>query len=189
MVVFVVLDGLDASGKSTQAERLREFLVMRGGAVYTRIHPSNDCWAGISARRFLLCEGRSAHLISAILYTFDVLWSIVITPWWLYDYVIFVRYLMGTAYLPSPLDRFAYRFFALILPRPEYKFYLAVSPEEARRRIVESRSSQEMFESLEQLREVGVRALSLARMDGWIIIDANKSEEEVESQIRENLIR
>jgi dTMP kinase len=189
MVVFVVLDGLDASGKSTQAERLREFFVGRGRSVYTRIHPSDDCRAGVGARRFLLCKGRSAHLISAILYTFDVLRSIAITPWWLYDYVIFVRYLMGTAYLPSPLDRFAYRFFASTLPRPEFKFFLDVEPEEAHRRIVESRSSQEMFESLEQLRKVGVRALSLARIDGWVIIDANKSEEEVESQIRENLTR
>ena len=187
MVVFLVLDGLDASGKSTQAERLMEFLVGRGSSVYIRYHPSNDCWAGVGARRFLLCKGRSAHLVSAILYILDVLQSIVITPWWLYEYVIFVRYLMGTAYLPSPLDRLTYRFFALTLPRPEYKFYLAVSPEEARRRIVESRRNEEMFESLEQLRKVGVRALSLAMMDGWIIVDANRLEEDVERQIRENL--
>jgi thymidylate kinase len=41
-----------------------------------------------------------------------------------------------------------------------------------------------MFESLELLRKVRDRALSLARMDGWTIVDANRSEEDVETQIQ-----
>jgi dTMP kinase len=186
-LVFVVLDGLDASGKSTQAGRLRRRLAGRGKTVYVRIHPSVDCWAGVRTRRFLQSEGRSAHFASAIFYILDVLRSVVRCPWWLYDYVVFVRYLMGTAYLPDPLNRIAYSFFAAILPRPRYKLFLDVDPEEAHRRIVENRSEREMFESLEQLRKVGGRALSLARVFGWTIIDANKPEDEVERQIHSAL--
>ena len=182
-MVFVVLDGLDASGKSTQAGKLRRHLAGRGKTVYVRIHPSDDCWAGVMTRRFLQSEGRGAHFASAIFYIIDVLRSVVRCPWWLYDYVVFVRYLMGTAYLPDPLNRIAYSFFAAILPRPIHKFFLDVEPQEARRRIVENRSDKEMFESLEQLKKVGGKALSLAQAFGWTIIDANRLEDEVERQI------
>lgn len=183
-MVFIVLDGLDASGKSTQARRLRESLTKRGKSVYVRIHPSDDNWAGVRTKRFLLSKGRSAHFASAIFYVLDVMRSTVLCPWGLHDYVVFVRYLMGTAYLPSPLYKIAYHFFATIIPRPRHKFFLNVDPEEAYRRIVESRSELEMFESLELLRKVRNRALSLARMDGWTIVDANRSEEDVETQIQ-----
>jgi dTMP kinase len=182
-LVFVVLDGLDASGKSTQAGRLRRHLAGLGRTVYVRIHPSVDCCVGVMTRQFLQSEGKSAHFASAIFYILDVLRSVVRCPWWLYDYVVFVRYLMGTAYLPDPLNRIAYGFFAAILPRPRHKLFLDVDPEEAHRRIVENRSEREMFESLVQLRKVGGRALSLALVFGWTIIDANRPEEEVERQI------
>ena len=40
-----------------------------------------------------------------------------------------------------------------------------------------------MFESLAQLEKINVRALSLARINGWTMVDANGPEEEVERQI------
>ncbi len=183
-MVFVVFDGLDASGKSTQALRLRDFLTRQGESVYVRIHPSGDNWAGVLARRFLLSQGRSAHFASAIFYIVDVISSILRCPWWVYNHIVFVRYLMGTAYLPPPLHRILYHFFAAILPRPGYKFYLDVDPEEAHRRILEDRSELEMFESPDQLRKVGAKALYLARMNGWAIIDGNGPREDVEKRIR-----
>jgi dTMP kinase len=186
-VVFIVIDGLDASGKTTQAERLRDSLRRRGLTVFTRFHPSDDHWAGIKARRFLLAEGRSAHFCSAIFYILDVLSSILRTPWRLYDYVIYVRYLMGTAYLPPPLHVIAHRFFATLLPRPRHTFFLRVDPREAHRRISQNRHRQEMFESLAQLEKINVRALSLARANGWTMVDANGPEEEVERQIQAGL--
>jgi dTMP kinase len=186
-MVFVVIDGLDASGKSTQAQRLRDVLTKQGKSVYVRVHPSDDCWAGVGTRRFLLMEGRGAHFAAAILYVLDVMQSTIRCPWWLYDYIVFVRYLMGTAYLPSPLHMIAYHFFAALLPRPGYRFFLNVDPEEAHRRIVESRRRTEMFESLEQLRKVREKALSLARVGGWIIVDANQPEEIVGARLRECL--
>jgi dTMP kinase len=186
-MVFVVIDGLDASGKSTQARRLRDALKKRGKSVYLRVHPSDDGWAGVWTRRFLLSEGRGAHFASAFLYVLDIVQSAIRCPWRLYDYIVFVRYLMGTAYLPPPMHRIAYHFFAVLLPRPGFRIFLDVDPEEAHRRIVESRREREMFESLEQLREVRGKALSLALMNGWTIVDANRSEEEVEAQIWESL--
>jgi dTMP kinase len=182
-MVFIVIDGLDASGKSTQAQKLVRYLRDNGHSVHLRFHPSDDSWAGIRARRYLLAQGRNAHFASAMFYIVDVIRSVIKCPWWIPDYVVFVRYLMGTAYLPSPLDRIAYVFFAVLLPKPKHKLYLDVEPERAYRRIQESRDQREMFESLEQLMKVGSKARRLAVLHGWSIVDGNMKEEDVQSRI------
>ncbi len=182
-MVFVVIEGLDASGKTTQALRLRERLVEEGYTVYSRFHPSGDSWAGIRARRFLLAEGRSAHFASAMFYIADVIRSVILTPWWTYDYVVYVRYLMGTAYLPFPLGAFAYHFFATFLPSPRHTIFLDIDPQEAHRRIALRQSDLEMFESLEQLKEIASRALALASSSRWTVIDGTRSEESIEERI------
>ena len=179
----MVVEGLDASGKTTQALRLRDRLQGEGHTVYARFHPAGDNWAGARARRFLLAEGRSAHFASAMFYIADVLRSVILTPWRSYDYVVYVRYLMGTAYLPPPLGLFAYHFFATLLSKPRQTIFLEVDPGEAHRRIVEGRSQTEMFESPEQLKKINARALALARSNSWAIIDATGSEEVVGGRI------
>lgn len=188
-MVFVVVEGIDASGKTTQALRLRDRLEEEGHTVYTRFHPAGDSWAGIRARRFLLAEGRSAHFASAMFYIADVLRSVVLTPWRAHDYVIYVRYLMGTAYLPPPLGLFAYHFFAALLPKPRQTIFLQVDPGEAHRRILQGRSQTEMFESPEQLEKISSRALALARSNGWAIVDATGPEEAIGGRIRAELRR
>jgi thymidylate kinase len=183
----LVVEGLDASGKTTQALRLRDRLEGKGHTVYARFHPAGDNWAGARARRFLLADGRSAHFASAMFYIADVLRSVILTPWRSYDYIIYVRYLMGTAYLPPPLGLFAYHFFATLLPKARQTIFLKVDPGEAHRRIVEGRSLREMFESPEQLEKISSRALALARSNCWAIIDATGSEEVVGGRIWEEI--
>lgn len=182
-LVFIVIDGLDASGKSTQARILRTFLRNQGKTVFLRTHPSDDCFLGVKARRFLYMKGRSAHFAAAVFYLLDVIRSILLYSWRRYDYVIFVRYLMGTAYVPSPLQKIAYHFFASIVPAPDVKFFLNVSPEEAYRRILRMRKRREMFEGLEELKRVRWKALSLALTGKWTIVDANKPVKDVEKEI------
>ena len=163
--------------------RLKQGLVKRGFSVQIRIHPSNDNWFGKHGRRFLLSNGRSAHLASAIFYIIDVVRSILTSPWRRVHYIIYVRYLMGTAYLPTPLDRILYLFFEFLLPDPDVKIYLKVSPGEAYKRIKENRSEQEMFESMEQLEKIGKKVKRLALLHDWIILDANQNEDLIEDNI------
>lgn len=185
-MIFIVIDGLDASGKDTQAYRLCRYLDARGNSICLRLHPSSDNFFGIKAKQFLYSKGKSAHFASALFYMLDVIRSILLFTWRKYNYVIFVRYLMGTAYLPSPLHMIAYRFFALIVPKSEAMFFLDISPDEAYRRI-RTRSDQEMFEDLPELRKVRSKALSLALIGKWAILDAGKPVDDVEKEIRERL--
>jgi len=179
-MVLLIIDGLDASGKSTQAISLGDFLHEKcGKTVLIRLHPSSDNFHGERAKCFLYQSGRNAHFAAAFFYMVDVIRSILLYSWRDYDYVIFIRYLMGTAYLPSPLHLISYHFFASIVPTSDLMFFLDVAPEEALKRIRETRTRREMFENLDELKETRQKALTLAQIGGWTIIDANQAEERV----------
>jgi dTMP kinase len=90
---------------------------------------------------------------------------------------------MGVAYLPFPLAKLFYKLFETILPTSEYMFFLDVEPQEALKRI-QTREDEEMFENLQDLIKVREKVLKLA--DGWHIINATCSIENVNAQI--NLI-
>lgn len=185
---FIVIDGLDASGKSTQAKLLFSLLKKRGWTVFLRIHPCNDNFFGIRAKHFLKQKGKSAHLNAAFFYMCDVIRSIIIYSWRRYDCIIFVRYLMGTAYLPKPADRVAYRFFATIVPTSRYMFFLDARPAEAYKRAGKRGEQLEMFESLEELEKIRQKALALALEDSWIIVEADRTIKQVQEEILRNII-
>jgi len=183
-LVFIVIDGLDASGKSTQAFRLRRFLMNHGKTVCMRLHPSSDNFFGVKAKQFLCVKGQNAHFVVAFFYMLDVVRSILLYSWRSCDYVVFVRYLMGTAYLPSPLHKVAYHFFASIVPTSNLMFFLDVTPEEAYRRIEQTREKRETFESLEELRRIRHKALFLVSIGKWTIMNANSPVKDIENGIR-----
>jgi dTMP kinase len=176
-LVLISIDGLDASGKDTQALLLRSFLRNQRKTVYLRFHPSHDNFFGTKANQFLYAKGKSAHFAAAFFYMVDVIRSILLYSWRKYDYTVFVRYLMGTAY----------HFFASIVPTSNLMFFLDVSPEEAHRRIRQTRKKREMFENLEELKRIRRKALSLAFIGKWTIINGNNPVIDVEKQIRKSL--
>jgi dTMP kinase len=155
--------------------------------VCVRVHPEIDNLFGRKARAYLLSKGKSAHFASALFYMIDVVHSILLYSWRKVDFVIFVRYLMGTAYLPSPFHLVAYNFFALVVPKSNNMFFLDASPEIAASRIINNRREIEMFESLEALKKVRAKALELTRFDRWTIIDSNQSPIDVSFSLKRKL--
>src|SRR4030067_2019114 len=116
VLILIILDGLDASGKSTQAELLAMYLNKLHKTYLIRSHPNDDNWFGVKGREYLLLEGKKAHISASLFYLIDVIRSVLLYDWRRIDCIIFVRYLMGTAYLPSPLHKLAYLFFSKIVP-------------------------------------------------------------------------
>lgn len=186
-MTLIILDGLDASGKNTQAMRLYNYFKKYQKTVFVRFHPSEDDFLGVKAKEFLFIKRKSTYFTAAIFYMLDVIRSILLYSWRKYDFIIFVRYLMGTAYLPSPLHRIAFHFFTFIVPTSNYMFFLDVRPEEASKRVQKARRKQEIFETFEALKQTRTKALSLALEGKWIIVDANKSVKNVEREIRKYL--
>jgi dTMP kinase len=171
--VFIVIDGLDGSGKSTQARLICGKLARGGRSFILRSHPSPDNFFGRMGRGYLLLEGKRAMIAASVFYLADVFRSVLLYRWRRVDHIVFVRYLMGTAYLPRPLHRVAYLFFYRLVPTSDHMYFIDVRPEEAHRRLG-SRVKKEMFETLERLTEVREKALGLTVNGGWTIIDGNK---------------
>ena len=157
--------------------------------VSIRVHPESDNWFGQKAHVFLYSKGKSAHFSSALFYMADVVRSILLYSWRKDDCIIFVRYLMGTAYLPSPLHSIGYNFFSAIVPKSNKMFFLDVNPIVAASRIKNNRTDFEMFENLSSLKKVRAKALGLTRFDNWIIIDSNQPTEAVASKLRTHLAK
>ncbi|NLI73406.1 MAG: deoxynucleoside kinase [Euryarchaeota archaeon] len=169
---FIVVDGIDGAGKSTVAEWMCQHYNSQGESVHVQHHPSRRLSGKLSAR-FLQGEGRLMYILSSIFYMIDVLISVSLLPLWerRYDNVIFVRYILSTAYLPGHLSQTIYDIFIRVFPIPERLLLVDVEPESALQRISKRQHEEEMFENLSSLTTVREKALNLA--DAWMILDNN----------------
>jgi len=168
---YIIVDGLDGSGKDTHANLIREKYLSKGEKVIVRTHPSNDNNYGIKAKKALLGKGKIKHIMASVYYALDVIRSVR-----LYhqkaETVIMVRYLMGVAYLPLPIAMLLYKFFSLVLPTSNYMFFLDVEPDELLKRLLK-RNEHEMFENLNDLIKVRRKAMELAK--DWHTINTGQS--------------
>lgn len=180
-VRFIVIDGLDASGKDTHAGIILRKCEEKGERVIVRSHPCGDNWFGKMAKKALLAGGKSDRIKASFFYALDVIRSLFKYYNRKCDTLIMVRYLMGTAYLPSSLDILAYKFFKALLPTSRFMFFLDVSPGECLKRI-KGRNVREMFETREEIVKVRKKALKLAG-DGWYVLNADLPMEKVAVEI------
>lgn len=178
---------MDGSGKSTQAEYLCKHLDALEKTCILRAHPAEDNYFGRNSREYLLKKGKTAHVFASIFYLLDVIRSIVLYHGKPVDYVVFVRYLMGTAYLPESLYMIGYRFFHWLVPKSPYMFFIDTSPAEAHQRIESNRQEKEMFESLEKLEKVHKKVSTIASRPEWIILNGDQSEELIFEEIKQIL--
>lgn len=180
---FIVVDGLDGSGKDTHAKLIAEKYLSNDESVIIRFHPSEDNSYGIKAKKALLGHGKLDHIMASIYYALDVMRSVRMYKESA-DTVIMVRYLMGVAYLPMPLAMLLYKFFITFLPTSDYMFFLDVEPETLMKRLT-NRSEKEMFENPRDLIKVRRKALKLTY--GWHIINNGQSIEDSQKEIAEIL--
>jgi len=179
---LIIVDGIDGSGKSTVAHWIADYYSSRGERVLVRTHPS-DTLLGRISRRSLTSEGRAMKVMATIFFILDVLGSLHrLKRLSGYDKVIFVRYVMATAYLPFGLHRQGYDFFCKVLPIPQRLLLVDATPECALHRIEEREHDREMFENLDSLRKVRKKVLELAER-GWEVLDNCGSPEKARAQL------
>jgi dTMP kinase len=169
-MAWIVVDGIDGSGKSTCARWISDYYEGKGKRVLLRMHPSSR-WTGRMTRSALEGRGKLMHLLATLFFILDVLNSLrtLKRDSRRYDTVIYVRYIMGAAYLPDRMAKFGYEAISKVLPMPERLLLVDIDPQVALRRISERRERTEMFEDADHLSETRARMRRLAR--GWAILD------------------
>jgi dTMP kinase len=166
---FIAVDGLDGCGKDTHARNIQMFLEQRGEQVTMISHPSRRLLGRLS-KRSLQGAGLPARLFATAFYTADVLMSVRALKRRRSGTVIFVRYLLGAAYLPERLASTGYLFFRKLLPFPDIAFFIDIEPAVALRRIAARGHHPEMFETAEKLGQIRKVAKELTAEE-WVTID------------------
>jgi dTMP kinase len=172
---LIVVDGLDGCGKDTHARRIKQLMESEGIQTVIVSHPSNRRFGRMS-KKALQGSGHVSRALATLFYTLDVLGSVREFNRRREGTVIFVRYLLGTAYLPQVLAPTGYRLFRNLLPFPDLALFIDTDPEVALRRIEMRDHRREMFETLYRLRAVRTVAQDLTRGE-WTVLDNNEDGE------------
>jgi len=183
--VFVCIEGLDASGKTTQARLLVEDLNRRGfEAVYTT-EPSQGEIGRFIRKSVLQRGGRVPSVIEALLFAVDRIdhvereikpalkeGRIVVSDRYLYSSLAY----QGAAGLDLNWIREINRL-ALI---PDLAIYIDVPPEIVFERIRRKRTVMEKLQTQKEVREV---YMGLVKTGTLIYIDGNRPAEEVSKNL------
>lgn len=178
---LIVVDGLDGAGKDTVADMIVEGLSATGHTVSVLSHPTSRP-VGVMASNALLKRGLLAHVFASLFFGLDVLSSVREIRREESDYVVFVRYLMGSAYLPQGLHALVHNALGKSMPKAHQMLYIDAEPEIAMKRIKERKNGREMFENLSSLVAVRRRAFSLVNSD-WTVVRNNGSLSELEQNL------
>ena len=185
---FIVFEGLDGSGQSTQAKLLKEFFERQGRGVIATKEPTSASDAGreiievLKKRKTadpktlqeLFVEDRRAHLENLILPALEK-----------GDIVIGDRYAMSTmAFSAIACDEGWLIEINKDFLWPDMTFVLQVRPEVSLGRIHKRGKPEELFETMEKLTNVSTQYKNLIpRFKNCFGIDGERSIEEVHERV------
>ena len=195
---FIVFEGLDGTGKTTQIKKLAEYLKNRGESVFTDAEPS-ALPSGKLIRRVLSGEVKSSPWATAALFLADRInqnadpENGIAKHLEAGDTVILDRYYFSTfAYQGYETDMdwaMDMHYLCPELRKPDLVLFLTMPPEKCIERITENRGAQplEIYETTEKLTEISAKFNSvfekLAAKENVFYIDASGSIDEVHERI------
>lgn len=188
--VFICIEGLDGSGKTTQARHLVETLQKEGfHAVYTA-EPSNGVFGKI-LREHILVGDRRFPVAEAVLFAVDRVdhveseinsflqeGKIVVSDRYVYSSIAY----QGASNLPRKWLREINR----LAIKPDLTILIDVPAEKVLKRIDGQKS---VMETLQTQRKVREAYLELAEKDGLQIVDGDSTEEKVAERIHKIVLK
>ncbi len=194
--LFIALEGIDGSGKSTQIKLLEQHLIQAGHKVYTTCEPT-DSPIGLMIRKIFKHEMDADHKVIAGLFVADRLYHLLDRENGLLkkleegytvisDRYYFSSYAYHSVHMPMQWVIEANAMSASLL-QPDLNIYIDISPELSMQRIHEGRSSKELYETVDNLTAVRneyFRAFELLKSAEKIFItDGNKNTDAVAADI------
>lgn len=194
--LFIALEGIDGSGKSTQARLLAERLQQAGHKVYCTSEPTKSP-IGLLIRDIFKHKFEADHRTIAGLYVADRLEHLlnktdgilkkmeegytVIT-----DRYYFSSYAYQGTHMSLDWVIEANSLSAALL-RPDLNVFIDITPEVSAERITAGRNSIELYENIENLRHVREKYLEsferLKLKENIFITDGDRREEEIAKDI------
>ncbi len=156
---FIVIEGLDGSGKSSQIDLLVAFLQVKNKEVILTAEPTKESEAGIKIRKILKGEIKAEPMERQNLFVQDRkehLERKIIPALQRGTWVVCSRYIFSTLAFGSAdgLDFEELRKMNQDFLLPDVTIFLNVSPEECIKRIEARGEQKELFEKLDQLKKV-----------------------------------
>jgi len=192
---FIVFEGLDGSGKTTQLKRLAaHFAKQAQGVSFLATKEPTDGTLGNLARHVLLGDTPLSTDAFALLFAADRVEHIIreVQPaleagtFVLCDRFVYSNMAFQGTALPQEVIA-SYNERAVSLATPDLTIFIDVSPEECTRRIVSTRKNLEIYDGMEFAREI--RNLYMKAFECYgermpvKIVDGNMSEDEVFEQL------
>lgn len=194
--MFIALEGIDGSGKSTQMKLLAEKFAAAGFKVYTTFEPTDNA-VGSIIRSIMKGQMKADERTIAGLFVADRLDHVLSEDYGMLKkveegfVVITDRYYFSSyAYHGTHIDMDwvieANAMSAQAL-RPDINFFINISPETAIQRVQSNRTEIERYENIENLRNVRDKYFEafdmLEEEEHIVIIDGERSVEEISNEI------
>ncbi|MBK9737382.1 MAG: dTMP kinase [Saprospiraceae bacterium] len=161
--LFIALEGIDGSGKSTQAKYLADHLTKYGHKVYTTFEPT-DNRIGTIIRDIFNHRMEGDHRVIAGLFVADRLDHLLHSEYGIlhkledgYTVITDRYYFSSYAYHGVHMSMdwvIAANSLSANLLRPDLNIYIDISPEISMARINKGRDSKELYETIENLTNV-----------------------------------
>ena len=193
---FIVFEGIDGAGKTTQIELLEQRMRAEGRRVFRTAEPTESVTGGL-LRDALSGNARRSPCELAALFTLDRIFHNVNPVSGIqkmladgYDVICDRYYYSSMAYQGSETDPAWVREMNLACPeilRPDACIFLDLTPEESMARIRKGRVTQEIYETRERLEAVRARFLrvinELCGTERIHVVNAARSVEEIHAEI------
>ena len=193
---FIVFEGIDGAGKTTQIELLETRLKEMGRRVYRTAEPTEsvsggllrDALSGVSKRS--TCEMAAMFVLDRIFHNVNPVNGIRKMLEEGYDVICDRYYYSSMAYQGSETDAAWVRDMNLRCPeilRPDVCIFLDLTPEQSMARIQRGRATQEIYENTEKLTAVRKKffdvCAELQDSERICIVDAYRPIEEIHRDI------
>lgn len=205
--LYIAVEGIDGSGKTTQVEKLAEYFRSQGKAVVQTREPRKEGIIGDIVQKVLTGQQKIPSIALQYLFSTDRVLhhEDVILPALKAGKVVVSDRCFWSAIVYGILDRtggnYDYKDANLLLIAhsilsmyhqfivPDYTFYLKISLETALLRIAQKSDVKEIYEDKEKLRKVieGYEWLARKFKNAITVIDGERAIEEVTESIIQNL--
>lgn len=193
---FIVFEGIDGAGKSTQVARLSSRLRSMSYEIYDTFEPT-DSQIGSLIRQIMTGQVESNHRTIASLFVADridhllnskngILKKIIAGQNVISDRFYFSSYAYHSPYVDMDWVIDANRISSDVL-KPDLNIFIDIDPQESIKRISNNRSHIELYENIEMMKKVRsgyFKAFDkLKNIEKIVIIDGNDSVENIEKKI------